>query len=144
MPEMIHQSVGWGLGAIAALALSWATWGRLRWYWWLIFLTIALGAIILAAGDIAACFFLWGRTATILWCRRAAHLYGKMIAICLALLITALVCDGREGRRGDALHWTGITTWLVIAPMQLATYFMVMFGPMALDDYIRFLFVPLP
>jgi hypothetical protein len=144
MPEMIHQAVGWGLGAIASVALCWATWGRVRWYWWLIFLTIAVGSIILGAGHITASFLLWGRTATITWCRHAAHLYGKMIAVCLALLIIAVACDARQRRRGDALHWTGIATWLVIAPMQLATYFLVMFGPLPLDDYIRFLFMPVP
>ena len=144
MPEMIHQAVGWGLGAIASVALCWAIWRRVRWYWWLIFLAITVGSMILAAGHITACFFVWGRTATITWCIRAAHLYGKMIAVCLTLLVIAVVCDARQGRRYDALHWTGIATWLVIALMQLATYFMVMFGPMPLDDYIRLLFTPMP
>jgi hypothetical protein len=144
MPEMIHQAVGWGLGAVASVALCWATWRRVRWYWWLIFLAITVGSMILAAGHITACFFLWGRTATITWCIRAAHLYGKMIAVCLTLLVIAVVCDARQGRRYDALHWTGIATWLVIALMQLATYFLVMFGPMPLYDCIRFLLMPNP
>jgi hypothetical protein len=144
MPELIHQAVGWGLGTIASVLLCRATWGQIRWYWWSIFLAIAGGATILAAGNITACLFLWGRTATVTWCGHAAHLYGKMIAVCLALLITAVACDARQGRRGDALHWTGIAIWLVVAPMQLATYFMVMFGRMPLDDYIRLLFTPMP
>jgi hypothetical protein len=122
IPQLFHQAVGWGLGAVAALMLYAMTRGRAPWHWRVLFLAMALGAVILTAGHSLAAGFVWGNAGSIRWCWRSAHLYGEMVAGWLALLIIALVRDARQGRRGDALHWSGVATWLLIGAMQFTTY----------------------
>src|SRR5262249_37588187 len=129
MPGMIHQAVGWSLAAVTALAFSWASFGRVAWRWWALFPVIGLGGAVLAVGQITALTARWGRTAALSWCTRSAHIYGKQFAVCLLMPIAALGRDAWEGRRGDALHWAGVTAWLVAGVMQLVVYDRYMSSP---------------
>jgi hypothetical protein len=61
-----------------------------------------------------------------------------LVAVCFLLLVFALARGFRQSRRGDGLHWTGVSTWIVILMMQLALYFQ--FWPMALSQSWRSLF----
>ena len=44
-PMMIHQAVGWGLACIASLGFCIASFHRLRWHWWALFLVSASGSL---------------------------------------------------------------------------------------------------
>jgi hypothetical protein len=138
VPMMIHQAVGWGLACTAALGFCGASFHRLRWHWWALFLVSALGSLYLFAGHTAGLIHLWGPAAAISWCNRAAHLYAKLVALCFLLLVFALARDFRQGRRGDGLHWTGVSAWIVILMVQLALY--IRFWPMPLSQSLQLLF----
>ncbi len=139
---MIHQAVGWGLGALAALAFFRMSRRWLPWYWRALLLVAATGALSFSAGYVAALVDFWGRPASIFWCSRAAHLYAKVIAVCFLMIVLALARDAWKGRRGDTLHWTGVSAWVVIAAMQLGLYFRIMFIAMPYTQYFRALFIP--
>jgi hypothetical protein len=137
-PMMIHQVVGWGLACIASLGFCIASLHRLRWHWWALFLVSALGSLYLFGGHVAGLIQLWGPAGAISWCRHAAHVYGKLVAVCFLLLAFALTLDFRQGRRGDGLHWTGVSAWIFILMMQLALY--IRFWPMPPGQSWRLLF----
>lgn len=140
VPGLRHQMVGWGLGSAAALAFCGVSFHRLRWHWWALFLVAALGSLAFFAGYTAALFDFWGRAVAISWCKESAHLYGKLVAIGLLLLVFAVTRDVWQGQRGDGLHWTGIAAWTIILTMQLALYFRYMFWPMPLSQSVQALF----
>jgi hypothetical protein len=140
MPAMIHQAFGWSLAAVTALALAWTSFGRLAWRWWALFPVIGLGGAVLAVGHITALTDLWGRTLAVSWCARSAHVYGKLVAVCLVMTIAAMGWDVREGRRGDALHWAAVTAWLIAGVMQLVVYDRYMSSPAPFPQFPRLLF----
>lgn len=137
---MFHQVVGWGLGGTVALGFCVASFHRLRWHWWALFLVSALGSLYLFAGHAALLLDFRSYAASISWYGHAAHLYGKLVAVCLLLLVFASTRDAWQGRRGDGLHWTGVSAWIVILTMQLALYYQFMLGPMPFSQAVRVLF----
>src|SRR4051794_396511 len=48
--------------------------------------------------------------------------------------------DAWKGRHGDALHWTGVSAWVVTGALQLALFFRYMYGWMPFTEYVRVLF----
>lgn len=82
-----------------------------------------LGASILAVGHITAFIDLWGRPATRSWCVRSVNVYCVLVVACLVIIASASGRDAWEGRRGDALHRTGVSAWLLIGAIQLVVYF---------------------
>jgi hypothetical protein len=138
---MIHQAVGWSLTSMTALAFCWVSFGRVAWRWWALFPVIALGGAVLAVGHITALTDFWGRAAAFSWCARSAHVYGKLFAVCLMLTIAAVGRDAWEGCRGDALHWAGVTAWLIVGVMQLVVYDRYMSSPAPFPQLHRLLFV---
>ena len=96
-----HQAVGWGLGAVAALALLWHTRGRLTWSWLAVFLLLFLTAATLSCGHISSLIQVH-RTATLwpirLWCAQSAHVYAKYILACAFTMLGAIAWDVRRVR----------------------------------------------
>ena len=137
-PMMIHQAVGWGLACTASLAFCGAFFHRLRWHWWALFLVSALGSLYLFGGHTALLIHPLGAATAISWCKHAAQVYAKLVALCFLLLLYAVTRDFGQGRRGDGLHWIGVSAWIVILMMQLALY--IWFWPMPLRESLRLLF----
>ena len=128
------------LACTASLGFCGASFHRLRWHWWALFLISALGSLYLFAGHTAGLQFTSGAlpppsapgaimqpTSTANWS-----------ALCFLLLVFAITRDFRQGQRGDGVHWTGISAWIVILMPQLALY--IQFLPMPLSQFLRLLF----
>jgi hypothetical protein len=145
-PGMCHQAVGWGFGAVFALVFSMTTFRRLRWHWWAFFVVIAAAASLLSAGHAAALAQLWGRAGALSWCAHAAQFYALLIAGCSFLIVVAVARDVSEGHRGDtrdaprdALHWVGVSVWLLIGAAQLVLYARYTGGSIPLTWYVQYL-----
>jgi hypothetical protein len=120
-----HQAVGWGLGAVAALALSWHLRRRLPWPWLAVFLAFFLTAATLSGGHIRS-LILVHRTSTLTpigpWCRHSAVVYARFILLGVTMMLGATAWDVWKRSRTDGLHWAGISVWVVAAAGQYATY----------------------
>jgi hypothetical protein len=141
-PGVFHQAVGWGLAGLAALGFCVASFRRLRLEWWVLFFVAALGSVSLFAGYATVSSDLLARPAAISLCAHSAHLYAKLVAVCLLMLVLATTRDVWQGQRRDGLHWTGVSVWIVILTMQLALYFRFMFGRMPFSESVWKLFTP--
>jgi hypothetical protein len=120
-----HQAIGWGIGAAAALALSWHLRRRLSWRWLSVFLAFGLAAATLSAGHVHS--LIRAQYSSTLrpidfWCLRSAHVYAMFVLLGTSVVLVALAWDVRSRARVDGLHWAGVATWLVIAGIQYATY----------------------
>jgi hypothetical protein len=127
-PDLIgvyHQAIGWGMGAAAALALSWHLRRRVAWPWLAVFLVFGLAAATLSAGHVRS-LILVQSSPTLKpissWCLRSAHVYARFILLGTFMVLAALAWDVRSRARVDGLHWAGVATWLVTAALQYATY----------------------
>ncbi len=128
IPDVIgvhHQAVGWGLGAVAALALSWHLRRRLPWPWLAVFLVFFLTAATLSGGHTRS-LILVHRTSTLKpigpWCSRSADAYSMFILFGVFMMLSAIAWDVRRHSRTDGLHWAGVSVWLVCAAIQYAAY----------------------
>jgi len=127
-PDLIgvyHQVIGWGMGAAAALALSWHLRRRVSWPWLAVFLVFGLAAATLSAGHVRS-LILVQSSPTLKpigsWCLRSAHVYTRSILLGTFVMLAALASDAWSRQRFDGLHWAGVGTWLVAAAVQDATY----------------------
>jgi hypothetical protein len=127
-PDVIavyHQAVGWGAGAVAALAFSWILRRRLRWPWLALFLVFFVAAATLAGGHIRSLIELNSSTTLApirAWCLHSAHWYARFLLFGVFTMLVALAWDVRCHSRTDWLHWAGISAWLAIAVTQYVTY----------------------
>jgi hypothetical protein len=119
--DPIHQTVGWGLGAVAALIIAGTLRKRFGWPWLAVFVAFALTAAALAVGTIRAeiiCYTGTGTAALLVWGRRAYRIYYWLIPLCVIVLLVALASDFRRRHRRDGPHWAGVLAWLGIAAIQ--------------------------
>ncbi len=120
-----HQAIGWGMGAAAALALSWHLRRRLSWPWLSVFLAFGLFAATLSAGHVHSLFrvrYSASLRPIDFWCLRSAHVYATFVLLGTSVVLAAVARDVWSRARVDGLHWAGVATWLVIAALQYATY----------------------
>ena len=121
-PALAHQIVGWGLGAVFSLGLSWFVVGRLVRAWVLVFLAFGLVASTFALSAAWGTIILMEskRPDQVLpWYRdHAASLYMGGILGCVATIFRAVALDWRNGLRTDWVHWAGVAAWLVVAVIQ--------------------------
>jgi len=123
-----HQAIGWGIGAAAALALSWHLRRRLSWPWLSVFLAFGLAAATLSAGHVHSLIGVQYSSTLrpiVFWCLRSAHVYAMFVLLGTSVVLAALAWDVRSRARVDGLHWAGVATWLVTAALQYATYRLV-------------------
>ena len=120
-----HQAVGWGLGAVAAIALSWHLRHRLPWSWLAVFLVFFLTAATLSGGHTRS-LILVHRTSTLTpigpWCSLSAVVYARFIMLGVSMMLVAIAWDVWKRSRTDGLHWAGVSAWLVSAAVQYAAY----------------------
>jgi hypothetical protein len=127
-PDLIgvyHQAVGWGMGAAAALALSWHLRRRLSRPWLSVFVVFGLAAATLSAGHVQSLIrvqFSPTLRPISYWCLQSAHVYARFILLGTFVMVAALAWDVRSRARVDGLHWAGVATWLVTAALQYAMY----------------------
>ena len=120
-----HQAVGWGLGAAAAIVLSWHLRRRLTWPWLAVFLVFFLTAMTLSGGH-ARSLLLVHRTSTLTpigpWCRLSAAVYARFILLDVTVMLGATAWDFWKRSPTDGLHWAGISGWMIAAAVQYAAY----------------------
>lgn len=122
---MYNQCVGWGLGAVAALAFCWCLRSRVPRPWFAAFLVFLLMASVLAGGAITVTVMFYGPsgwTPARAWFRMAIHLFAGFIILGALAIIVAVAWDRQRGGATDGLHRAGIAAWLAIATIQLALY----------------------
>ena len=125
---MYNQCVGWGLGAVAALAFCWHLRSRLPRPWFAVFLVFLLTAAVLAGGAITVTLMSYGPSGwrpALAWFRAAIHLFAGFVALGALAIIVAVACDCRRRDPTDGLHRAGIAAWLAIATIQLSLYSMI-------------------
>ena len=122
---MYSQCVGWGLGAVAALAFCWHLRRRVRWNWYAVFLSFLLTGAVLAAGSITVTVMFYGPAGwgpALVWYRNSIHLYAGLILLDTLTILVAIARDHWCRRPADGLHWAGVAAWLAVASMQAVTY----------------------
>ncbi len=122
-----HQAIGWGIGAAAALALTWHLRRRLSRPWLSVFLAFGLAVATLSAGHVHSLIrvhYSASLRPIDFWCRHSAHIYAMFVLLGTSVMLAAVAWDVRSRARVDGLHWTGVATWLVIAALQYATYWL--------------------
>ena len=104
-----HQAIGWGLGAAAALALSWHLHRRLSWPWLSVFLAFGLAAATLSAGHVHSLIRVqYSSTLRPIdfWCLRSAHVYAMFVLLGTSVVLAALARDVRSrAGRWASLGW---------------------------------------
>jgi hypothetical protein len=122
---MYSQCVGWGLGAVAALAFCWHLRRRVRWNWYAAFLAFLLTGVVFAAGAICVTIMFYGPARwgpALVWYRNSIHLYAGLVLLDALTILAAIACDHGCRRPADGLHWAGVASWLTVASMQVVTY----------------------
>ena len=125
-PGFLHQTVGWGLGAAAALGFSWHLHRRLRRSWVLVFLTAFVTCATVSGGRAISMvrWLVWNRRVEYFaWCRLSVQLYAGFMLLGAMAILAALAWDIRCRARTDALHRLGIAVWLGIIVVQIFTYY---------------------
>jgi hypothetical protein len=120
-PTFYHQTVGWGVGALAALGFLRVVRRRLPRRWVAVFITFALVAAVLGAGHIVVLVFaprLVGPPLN----RFFVHAYAGAVLLGAIAIVSAIDKDRRSGARGDLLHRLGLDAWLAAAAIQLVLY----------------------
>ena len=125
LPGLYHQSVGWGLGALIALAFCWSLRRRLVKTWLGVFITFFMTALVLAGGSIGAAIVFhdplyW--EPMIAWSQNANHIFAGFAILGSVLIVEAALLDCRERAPTDLLHWAGVAAWLAIAFIQLVLF----------------------
>jgi hypothetical protein len=126
--DPIHQGVGWGLGALAALTTAGLLRKRFGWPWLAVFVAFTVAAATLAVGTIRAeirCYSGTGTAALIVWGQLAYKIYYWLIPLCVLVVLSALADDFRRRHRGDGPHWAGVVAWLGIAAIQFLACILV-------------------
>ena len=143
---LTHQTVGWGLGTAAAICWFRKLRHRVMTPWRIVAALFVAAAAVIFCGNLVALFrmkfevsngpliastmvdswlFWWLRW----WCRYSGHVFAALVVVCSSAMLVAVVSDGSQRLRRDWLHWMGIGAWLVIAAMQLITFYILHFRP---------------
>ncbi len=104
-----HQAIGWGIGAAAALALTWHLRRRLSWPWLSVFLAFGLAAATLSGGHVHSLIRVqYSSTLRPIdfWCLRSAQVYAMFVLLGTSLVLAALAWDIRSrAGRWASLGW---------------------------------------
>jgi hypothetical protein len=120
-PTFYHQTVGWGVGAVAALGFLRVVRRCLPRRWVAVFFAFALVAAVLGGGHIAVLAFaprLVGPPLN----RFFVHAYAGAVLLGAVAIVSAVDKDRRSGAPTDGLHRLGVGSWLIIAAVQLILY----------------------